>query len=424
MNADWIRDIPIDWETRKLKYISEIDTCGLFGNEYSGDVSAKLATTAHLSMNGKWNLDKMEERFFSNNEFDKFSTKKGDIIVVKASGSSTNVVTGKAGYISDKEAGIVFSNFLLRIRTKKIVESKFLYYFLVSHITRMRIELMVSSTTYPNLKVWEYISSLILLPPIKTQKIIVNFLDNKINKIDKVICKKRELVRSLNAKREAIISKAVVSGINAKNKMKPSGIEWIGDVPENWQIVPLIGIFSENKRKNKNGREKNLLSLSYGNIIRKNIDGNFGLLPASFNNYQVVSDGDIILRLTDLQNDKKSLRVGLVQESGIITSAYTGLVMKERMSKKYIYNLLHSYDIKKVFYNLGDGVRQSMNFDDLKMLPIIKPPLEEQESIVNFLEKQTGRINKTIDITQRQISKLEEYRASLIYNAVTGKIKI
>src|SRR5690606_36457902 len=102
---------------------------------------------------------------------------------------------------------------------------------------------------------------------------------------------------------------------------------------------------------------------------------------------QIVKPGNIILRLTDLQNDKRSLRVGLVKEDGIITSAYICLQPLPGINNEYIYLLLHSYDIMKVFYSLGSGVRQSLTYDELKRLSLIVPPMEEQKAIVDFVNQ-------------------------------------
>ena len=103
---------------------------------------------------------------------------------------------------------------------------------------------------------------------------------------------------------------------------KDSGVEWVGDIPDSWQVTPLFSVATTAVNKNDDGLESNVLSLSYGKIVRRDIEDNHGLLPESFNTYQIVGSGDIILRLTDLQNDKRSLRVGIASEKGIITSAY------------------------------------------------------------------------------------------------------
>ena len=108
-------------------------------------------------------------------------------------------------------------------------------------------------------------------------------------------------------------------------EMKDSGVEWIGEIPENWEVKQLRTYFSRRINKNIHLQEKNLLSLSYGRIVCKNIDTKEGLLPESFDGYNIIEDGDIVIRGTDLQNDHRSLRTGLVTERGIITYAYMTL---------------------------------------------------------------------------------------------------
>lgn len=204
-----------------------------------------------------------------------------------------------------------------------------------------------------------------------------------------------------------------------ERKMKDSGIPWIGQIPEHWEITQLAKICYEHYVTNKIEHNQNLLSLSYGNIKRKDINTADGLLPASFDTYQIVENGNIVLRLTDLQNDKKSLRVGHVGERGIITSAYVALGMKSYAYSKYLYFLLHTADICKVFYSFGGGVRQSGKWDDLASLIVPLPPLSEQESIATYLDKKCGEIDELIEVEQQMISDLESYRQSVITEAVT-----
>lgn len=211
----------------------------------------------------------------------------------------------------------------------------------------------------------------------------------------------------------------------ATAEIKDSGIEWVNDIPAHWNVLPLFGMFYDKQIKNSEGIENNVLSLSYGKIIRRNIEDNFGLLPESFNTYQIVDDGDIIMRLTDLQNDKRSLRVGLVREKGIITSAYLCLSLLRNQNAnnvEYFYYLLHTYDKYKIFYNLGGGVRQSMGFADLKRMPLIMPPKDEQDEIVQYIKAQEEKINLFIQKKQRFIELLKEQRQSLVDNSITINI--
>lgn len=204
--------------------------------------------------------------------------------------------------------------------------------------------------------------------------------------------------------------------------MKDSGIEWIGQIPQEWKVVLLSSIFNEHKQKNTDLLCSNLLSLSYGKIIKKNISTADGLLPVSFEGYNIVNTNDIVLRLTDLQNDQRSLRTGLVTEKiGIITSAYVTLRLyaSNIASAKYMHYFLYAFDISKGFYGMGDGVRQSLNYDGCKKIQLLFPPLPEQQRIADYLDKQCSIMDKLAENLQQQIEKLKEYKQSVITEAVT-----
>lgn len=201
--------------------------------------------------------------------------------------------------------------------------------------------------------------------------------------------------------------------------MKDSGIEWIGEIPDDWEMVLLSSIFHQHKEKNSRLQETNLLSLSYGKIITKDIETREGLLPASFDTYNIIDNGDIVFRLTDLQNDQRSLRTGLCTQKGIITSAYITLRKNVYLESRYMHYLFHSYDICKVFYGMGDGVRQGMGFDDLKKLLVLFPSLQKQQQIADFLDKKCAEIDRLIAHEETMIDELKAYKQSVITEAVT-----
>lgn len=202
-------------------------------------------------------------------------------------------------------------------------------------------------------------------------------------------------------------------------EMKDSGISWVGEIPKEWTIMPLYCFYSERKNKNIFGAENNLLSLSYGKVIRKDINTSEGLLPSNYNGYNIVEAGDIIIRPTDLQNDKRSLRTGLSKERGIITSAYIALKPKNGINSRFYHYLLHTYDILKVFYNMGNGVRQGLNYDEFAKLMVYSPSDTEQQRIAEFLDKECGKIDGLKADIQAQIDTLEQYKRSVITEAVT-----
>lgn len=207
-------------------------------------------------------------------------------------------------------------------------------------------------------------------------------------------------------------------------KYKDSGISWLGQIPEHWEVKRLSQVSYEHYISNKDVHHQNLLSLSYGNIIRKDINKTDGLLPSSFDTYQIVVEGNIILRLTDLQNDHKSLRVGLVKEEGIITSAYVCIapINNEQICSSYLYSLLHTYDIWKLFYSMGGGIRQGLNWDGIKKLNVLIPPLAEQQKIVEFLDSKISKIDSYISEKEKEVKLLTELKQSQIAQVVTKGI--
>ena len=200
--------------------------------------------------------------------------------------------------------------------------------------------------------------------------------------------------------------------------MKSSSVFWLGMIPEHWEERFLEQTCHEKCIKNIGNTESNVLSLSYGYIIKKkNVYS--GLVAKDFSTYQIVQSGDIILRFTDLQNDHRSLRTGLVTQTGIITSAYTCIT--PTINSAYLHYLLHAYDLQKVFYGMGGGVRQSIGYKDVRHMTVLVPPREEQEQIVRFLDWKVSEINRLINIKRKEIERLEELKKAVVSYRLSGE---
>lgn len=202
-------------------------------------------------------------------------------------------------------------------------------------------------------------------------------------------------------------------------QMKSSGVPWLLDIPETWGIRVLFQLADQVKNKNKDLSEQNLLSLSYGRIKRKDINSSDGLLPDSFDGYNIIEANDIVLRLTDLQNDHTSLRVGQSHERGIITSAYTTLRPSALVWPAYLYYVLHAYDLIKGFYGMGSGVRQGLNYDEVKTIKLPFPSQREQQAIAAYLDDQVAQIDSIIAEAQASIEEYKQWKASVIFESVT-----
>ena len=272
---------------------------------------------------------------------------------------------------------------------------------------------------------WQNMKKIIIpVPPLSEQKAIAGFLDKKCGEVDALIADIQQEIETLEQYKRSVITEAVTKGLDPSVPMKESGVGWMPTIPAHWVVHPLYYYFEERKNKNIFAKEHNLLSLSYGKIIRKDINANGGLLPENFNAYNIVDPKDIVLRLTDLQNDKRSLRTGFVNERGIITSAYITLRAKKDIMQEYFYYELHVFDLLKGLYNMGSGVRQGLNFDELSKLKLFEPTMKEQMEIVAYIKEKEKKIEEIIAEKQSQIETLESYKKSLIYEYVTGKKEV
>lgn len=401
---DWLGDIPVNWELSRIGSVYILRTTKVSDKDYQP-----------LSVTNRGIVPQLETAAKTNAHDDRKLVKVGDFAI-----NSRSDRRGSCG-ISSYTGSVSLINTILA----PVGEMNPRYYNWLFHTTQFGDEFykwghgIVDDLWTTG---WQDMKRIIIpLPPLQEQKKIADYLDVKCNEIDSLISDIQTEIDILEQYKKTVITEAVTKGLNSNTEMKESGIEYVGDIPNEWEIHPIYYYFKERKAKNYALKEQNLLSLSYGKIIRKDINTNGGLLPASFNTYNIVEAGDIIIRPTDLQNDKRSLRTGLVTEHGIITSAYIDLMPKEGINSEFFHYLLHAFDVMKVFYNMGNGVRQGLNYSEFSKLLIFAPSKQEQNEIVEYLNDKCSIIEKTISLKKEQLETLEEYKKSVIYEYVTGK---
>lgn len=412
--VDWIGSIPEHWTISRTKnyYTNHKYIVGDKSTEYE-----RLA----LTLNGVIKRNKEDTTGLQPEEFSGYQILDVDELVFKLI-DLQNISTSRVGL--SPYTGIVSPAYII-LHKKNGVNTKFGEYFFLSMWQREIFNRMGDDGVRSSLNASDLLNIPYIFPPLSEQQKIAAFLDEKCSEIDAVLTKTNESIEEYKLLKNAIITQAVTKGIRPNRKMKDSSIEWIGEIPEDWDCFYLSQIFAPVKNKNVGLQENNLLSLSYGKIIRKNINTTFGLLPENFEGYNIIQADDLVLRLTDLQNDHKSLRVGLAKEKGIITSAYLSLRNKSNNLPLYFYYLLHTFDILKGFYGMGAGVRQGLNWDEIRSLRITAPKdISEQKEIVDYLEEKCSQIETLITKKEQLITELETYKKSLIYEYVTGKKEV
>lgn len=400
----WLGDVPTHWGLLKSKYAFGYKKGFATKPDEPQEDGSPLITMAYLR--GDLNPELVKQKSHD------IKIEDGNTLILWDGANAGEILKGKSGVLSATLAVIIY---------KSNIEENFVWYLLKAFEKNIRQRNTGMGIPHVNSEFFSNFSCVI--PPLAEQKAIADFLDRGAARIDSLIEKKKRQLELLKEKRATTISQAVTRGLNPAAPTKDSGVAWLGDVPTHWDINPLFALMKKNQELNAN-RFDNVLSLSYGNIVRRNVDSDFGLLPESFSSYQVLQEGYVIIRSTDLQNDKKSLRVGLAKEQGIITSAYLGLIPSNQLDARYAYQYLHHCDIKKIFYGLGGGLRQSLRFEEFRRFPMLLPPLAEQKKIADFLDRETARMDKLADITRESITLIKERRTALITAAVTGQIKV
>ncbi len=426
---NWIGNIPKNWSVMPIKYLKANEdrafVDGPFGSNLKsehfvedGDVyvieSGCISTGKFIFKNFKTITN---EHFLT---IDRSECKENDIIIAKI---GANYGMAAELPLLDKRSVVSGNSLKLTLDSQKMDNYLFVREMELAKKNGGFINI-VNETAQPALSLTILNNFRLVVPPAKKQKMISHYLKLKCDEIDELLADIYTEIDTLEEYKRSIITEKVTKGLNPDVLMKDSCIEWIGLIPSSWNIHPVYYYFGERKAKNYDLKEQNLLSLSYGKIIRKDINASGGLLPANFSTYNIVEAGDIIIRPTDLQNDKRSLRTGLVTEHGIITSAYIALMPKSGVNSKYFHYLLHAYDLMKVFYNMGNGVRQGLNYSEFSKLMVVAPSREEQQEIVDYLDNKCEQIDSIIETKKEQLTVLDEYKKVIIYEYATGKKEV
>lgn len=408
VNLPWLKAVPAHWEIRRNKNIFTEQ------KEIVGERSADY-TLLSLTLNGIIPRD-MDGGGKFPESFDKYKiVKNGDMAFCLFDIDETPRTVGLSGY-----NGMLTGAYTI-MRVSNINARFIYYYYLALDNGKMLRPLYTGLRKTININTFQ--STKVPVPPREEQDQIVRFLDWKVSSINKLIRIRKRRIEELEAIKRSSIG-YLVMGQAQSIPQRGTAVSWVKTIPAHWNEKSLIQVAEEQQIKNAGMVEDNLLSLSYGKIINKDIKTTDGLLPSSFEGYQIVHDGNIILRLTDLQNDHKSLRTGLVTQTGIITSAYTCLNVRHNILPEYLQLQLHVADLCKVFYGMGGGVRQSIGFKEIRKLVIAIPPVEEQQHILDSVHSIEKPINCAIQNSRDIIAGLEDLKMRLISDTVTGKIDV
>lgn len=415
--VEWIGAIPKEWSVNKGKYIFNqakkkpvYDTDEIITCFRDGEVTLrKNRRTDGFTMSDK--------------EIGYQGIDKGDLII--------HGMDGFAGAIGISDSRGKASPVLMVLDTKQI--KSYMKYHLRAMASSGAIAALTTGIRVRScdLRFSKLENILFAIPPLPEQQRIADFLDTKCGILDRTIDAVSRQIEDLEKYKKALITKTVTKGICKKGEperaMKDSGVEWIGEVPEEWSVSKVKYNFSTFKKiPGKESEKYERLSLTMNGVKHREKWTAEGLQPKDFMSYQLLRKGDLVFRLIDLQNPSKSRRVALSHDTGLISPAYTILhADNNKMLPEYaeMFFLMMSY--LDVFNALGScGVRSSINNAELMKISVLVPPLAEQQQIADYLNEKCKNIDDRVQKRRQQLEWLKEYKKSLIFDYVTGKKRV
>ena len=427
--VEWIREIPVHWEMRKIKNTQSDLLGGIWGDEPKGNENdiycIRVADFNYEQLT--ISTHNLTLRNIPLKEKDKRILKNYDLLVEKSGGGEKSPVGKTIMFNAEISRQSVTSNFITKFTAKSdSCFPKYLLYCLCFfyHIglTRKHIK---QTTGIQNLDIDSYFQERIPLPNLVEQTQIANFLDRKTGQIDELIRLKERQIELLQEQRTALINQAVTRGLDPNVEMKPSGVEWIGDIPAHWEVRRNKRIFRERDDRSETGEEE-LLTVSHITGVSPRAEKkNVGMfLAETLEGYKHCSVGNLVINTMWAWMGA----LGVSSFEGIVSPSYNVYELKssEYVPKYYDYLYQTPNHIKEII-RWSKGIwhsRWRLYPDAFFSMYAITPPFSEQAKIVDFLNCKNKQIDELIAAEQRKIELLKEYRQSLISEAVTGKIDV
>lgn len=416
----WVPSIPENWE------IVDTKRCFNFPKEIVGEdfVNYKVLS---LSVNGVIFRNVASGAGKQHSDMGTYQIIRPDSIVLCL--FDMDVTPRIVGH-SDK-TGIITSAYVNIIPKENISSKYYYYYFILQDFNKYLFSQGTGIRT--TLTRSQFGALKIALPSFEEQTAIARFLDYKLAKINRFIQKKKQLIKLLNEQKAAIINQAVTKGLDPNAKMKDSGIEWLGEIPEDWEVKKLSGVCcfvrgNSSFKKDELLSEGKYVALQYGKTYKVDeVDEKyqFYVNDEFYKDSQIVKYGDVIIISTsetveDLGHSVfyNRLDIGLLGGEQILLRPKQDIV-----NGKYL--CYSSKVFAKELRKYATGVKvYRFNIDDLKTIYTSVSPFQDQVEIVNYIETESQRINTTISKIEKELALTEEYKTTLIAEAVTGKIDV
>lgn len=423
----WIGNIPQNWKIRKFQQLCKIITDYVASGSFAdlrNNVSyldepdyAMLVRTTDLANSSR----STEKVYISKESYDFLNNSNlfGGEIILPNIGS-----IGDAYLVpSDLYKKMSLAPNAIMFRTNQ--SDKFFYYYFLCDAGSNQLKEIAASTAMPKFNKTQLRQLNVVEPPLSEQQAIAAYLDEICGEIDSLISIQEEMISELFAYKQSVITEAVTKGLDKKAKMKNSGVEWIGDIPEEWEVTKFKNLFQIKKDIAKR-TGLDVLSVTQKGLKIKDLSKNEGQLAKDYSNYQLVHKNDFVMNHMDLLTGF----VDLSRYEGVTSPDYRTFKTKDTslVDNNYFLKIFQICYWTRLFYNLGQGVsnlgRWRLPAEQQKEFMLPLPPLPVQQAIATYLDEKTSQIDSLIALKQSKIESLKEYKKSIIYEYVTGKKRV
>lgn len=420
----WIKGLPQGWSYKRLKFIANILNSNVDKKSYEGDTVVRLCNYTDVYYNDFITKDmELMKATATDKEINKFTLKAGDVIITKDSESWDDIAVPAC--VRENLDGIVCGYHLALLRCKSDAYGVFLFRAMQATGIREQFWVAANGITRYGLGLAGIANALLPLPPLPVQQTITRFLDRKTSAIDALIQARERQIGLLKEKRAALIHRAVTKGLDPNVEMKESGIAWIGKIPKHWDIFPSKRLFEHSKQRATEGDQQLTASQEYGVILQADFMKRAGRqVMQVFLNHEILKH----VEKDDFVISMRSFQGGLERSwaQGCISSAYVILRPTVKIHVPFFAYLFKTKGYIQALQATSNLVRdgQALRYTNFCMvyLPILS--LEEQATIVTFLESKLIQMDKLAHTVQKSVNTLKEHRQSLITAAVTGKLDI
>jgi len=433
--TEWVAKVPDDWQVRKLKQLGVFTASGIDKKTIENEVAVRMVNYTDVYGNQNCELNNDRDYMVVSCPHEKkviHQIKKGDLIFTPSSETTDEI--GLSALVNEDLPDTVYSYHVIRLRFTKPVVHRYKKYLCNNNFVLNQFSKCAKGTTRQILGRDDFKNIKVFIPSDGEQVKASFYLDNRTMQIDDLIVKKERMIDLLKEERIAIIDRAVTKGLDANVKMKNSDIEWVGLIPENWNIKKLkyLGQFQNGISEGAEYFGAGYPFVSYGDVYN-NMSLPYSVvgLAQSSRVEQIkmsVKEGDVFFTRTS--ETIEEIGISSVCMKQIKDAVFSGFLIRFRPFSNALLKDFSKYyfraSLTRKFFvrEMNIVTRASLAQDLLKGLPVLLPPLLEQETIAEYLDKKCGQIDNQIKHEQKSIELLKEYRTALISEVMTGKIDV